>query len=283
MTVEEYKLASFSKLTQVVMGVVIMSLVDVVLAPERASTTATKHLLHALMKLDTWFQAMFINRHPTGKANAKRDDFRCRADIMDDRKTARAEVKTFPGKPQGVAVSQKLALAKMLGNEANFEPRYYRAPWPTAFFDSQVASCEALRHHLAVIEQVLMGIPTQNSYYSSFADLRESDVWKLMKEDIMNTFGQALQMTQTILQNETGKQKHLLANRIEDLDGADTIENMGKFFQLVNTQSGMRYPTDSEITTMEDDDICRLNVILMLFEEGVIHIADMMKSCLSRT
>jgi len=283
MTDADYDQASFEKMGHVVTGVLIMTVVDVCFGQERASTSAIKHLLQTMLKLDAWLQAIFIQRKPNGDANPRFvDEFKYRDDIAilkTMKKAARQAIKHFNPKKQGDDIRNCIHLSANLSLEADLEPRYERRPWQKDFFNLQVKHCSSLRHRLQVIENVMMGMSNQADGYSSFQKLHEYAAWKRVKEELVRASGHAVKMTQMVLRNETGKQS-LMAQCANSLEETNKIEGMDDLFKEINALGGYRYPSNSQVHSMESDDICRLNVMLLHLEEIMEVLAKMEKNCL---
>jgi hypothetical protein len=278
---DAFDIAQFSKMTNTILGVIIMTLVDMVLASERASTGANREFCSGVLMIDTWFQSMFFVRN-TDSTVVSDKEFKCRADIASDHKTAKHVVKTFHGKSYASSVSGTLGLAAMLGREANMEPRYHRTAWKVDFFSAVVRQAYNLRQDLAVIEQVMCGVKKNGvSSYSAFNTVKNSDAWKSVRDDVINTLGNCFEMVQAVLENETGAPMPVMKEKMSELEGADSIEAMGDLFKAINA-SGLAYPDDKAVTSMEDDEICRLNVVLMLFDSCIEHMSEMLKESLKQ-
>lgn len=277
-----FGIACFVKMTQTVLGVILMTCVDMVLASERASDGAQKNLLKAVMDIDVWLQGAFLERDATGSIDdSQRSKLKCRADIANDHGYAKEVIQCFTGQRQKGTIHNLICMAEALGKEANMEPRYNRAPWQNAFFEHACRKARALRLNLVVIENVLMGTRRRDvESYADFKRVRDSAQWEAVRADIQKTMGNALEMIQAILENETAKPMAHIKKKLDELEGMDKIEGMPDLFISIN-KAGIKYPADKDIKSMEHDEICRLNVLLMLFDSNVEEIAEMIKQCLT--
>jgi len=271
-----YSFAQYTKILQTTIACIVMMTVDSILSGGRASDLGTNSLLKALMSVDAWFQAVFMTRLPEGDvkgAMEKREDF------MKDAAFAKEIQRTFNGPRQTGTISGHLNMADMLGAEADKEPRYHRAAWPTAFFNRCVRIGHILRANLNMVEQVLQGSRSESLYTDIFGKIRETREWKAVQDDVVNTLGDAIFMVQEVLHNETAKPLPDVAEKAATMENSDKLEAMDALFVTIN-KSGLKYPPDQGLDSLEEDVICRINVILMLMDASVGNVADMTKECL---
>merc|ERR1712146_233795 len=81
--------------------------------------------------------------------------------------------------------------------------------------------------------------------------------------DIMCTMEDVLNLTQEILRNETGLNMKHLMDKMNALEGVDTLEDMPALIDEINTK--LEFPDPLE-PSMEDDLLCRISVVFMIFE-----------------
>jgi len=282
---QTYGVASFVRMTQTTIGVLIMTVIDMALSSARASDGAQVNLLRGLMYIDAWFQAAFLQRSPDGTLGPKEmSKMKCRADIIDvagGHELSKDAVQSIHGTRTKGTVLNIMNLAAMFGVEADKEPRYHRGAWPASFFSFQCRKALALRANLNMAESVLRGVKRSGATeYTEFAVIRAKPAWQAVQNDVTDTMGTMIGMIQAILMNEFGTplQQHI-QDQLQNLEDADKIEKMPQLFSAINA-SGLRYPADAGDKAMDNDEICRLNVLLMLFESNVDTIAGMMKECL---
>jgi hypothetical protein len=285
------EIAAFAKMSATILGVIIMTVVDLCLASERASAGANRTFLESFLKLDSWFQGIFLPRGHSGIIEADElAKLKCRADVASDHHAAKHCVKKFEGQSLASDVSENLAKAMNLGGEADQEPRYYRAPFKSEFFSAVVKCACELRHNLAVIEDVYCGVSKEDAHkYTLFSFLRDGGAgndagkkaWDDVRLDVINTMGNAFEMMQSVLENETGKPSTKIKEKMAELEGADKIDAMEDLVRQINS-GDVKYPDDPAVLSMDCDTICRMNVVLMLLESSIEHVSGMLKECLKQ-
>merc|ERR1711975_195564 len=145
-----------------------------------------------------------------------------------------------------------LTTALSLGEEAEKEPRYYRANWPAAFFNKVTHEGQVLRANLNMVEQVLKGANADSLYTDVFEKIRASQSWKAVIDDVIGTLGEALCMVEAVLHNETNLPMPDVLERARKLEGAEQIDDMPALIQVIN-ESGLKYPgADAALTSLEE-------------------------------
>jgi hypothetical protein len=114
--------SAFDAIVSCTIAIAVMTCVDSILTPERASVLASKSFDHTKERIHQALDQLF-------DADASR---------APDRK----------GNLQGL-----MATTQSLGNEAALEPRYWRQAWPTDTFCRAVKTLGTLRHCLRTIEE----------------------------------------------------------------------------------------------------------------------------------
>jgi len=272
-----YSFLQYTKILQTTISVIIMMSVDSILSAGRASDLATQSLLRGLMSIDVWFQAVFMARESSSDIQGK---FEGRQDFMRDQVFAHEVQIMFNGPRVPHYISKALNMAGTLGGEADKEPRYHRAVWPLPFFSRCVRIGHVLRANLNMTEQVLAGSNSDSLYTDVFGKIRESKAWQACQNDVTSTLGDAIFMVQEVLHNETQKPMPDISEKAASMEGADKLDAIDELFDTIN-KSGLKYPAaDFAMTTLEEDVICRINVVLMLMEASVEDVAEMVKECL---
>lgn len=271
-----FSFAQYTKILQTTIAVILMMIVDSILSAGRASSQATEQLLRGLMSLDVWFQAVFMSRKETSDIVGA---FEGREAYMRDKTFAKEVTKVFNGPRNPSDILKYISMAEKLGAEADKEPRYYRAPWPYAFFDSCTRTGQLLRANLSMVEQVLQGSSSDSLYTDIFDKVRSSGPYQACQNDVVSTLGDAIFMVQEVLHNETALPLQDVSEKAASMEGADKLDDLDAVFDVIN-KSGWKYPAEKDMTTMEEDIICRVNVILMLMDSSVADVAEMVKACL---
>eukprot|EP00928_Gymnodinium_smaydae_P072978 TRINITY_DN56254_c0_g1_i1.p1 TRINITY_DN56254_c0_g1~~TRINITY_DN56254_c0_g1_i1.p1 ORF type:complete len:882 (+),score=135.34 TRINITY_DN56254_c0_g1_i1:109-2754(+) len=269
-----YNSTAYTKITNTTIAVIAMTLVDMILSPERASTGANRALVQALLLTDAWWQAALLPRKKDGRL--KQGVIKSRADLVED--TAFAKKATaFTGRMHANTIQKVLADAASLGEEANKEPRYHRAPWPMDFFTFLIRQSQILRADLNILEQVLMG--SKAKYNDVFTgNVRDLKAFRVVQSDCLQTMADCILLVELTIKNETSKPMPHLTEKLSQLEKMDSLEALPELFDQING-SGYSYPAQPP-KTLEDDSICRLNVVLMLFDSAVELSTAMVKECI---
>jgi hypothetical protein len=261
--------AVFAKLTQTTMAVVIMTVVDTLLARDRASTMAINNFLQGMIGIDGGFQAAFAERDSAGniKKGAK---LKARKTIDITSKGDLAQVCAAGERKPGF-IAGKLSFAEFLGNECPKEPRYHRAPWPTSYFQQMVRLAYILRAYLNELEHALMG--SDGAFDDLFSNIRGCGSFEKVKSDLMSTMEDVLNLAQVVLRNETAEDMSGMVDKMTVLEGCDKLDDMPKLIEEINA-SDMTFP-DSPEGSLEDDLLCRVHVVLMIFDQVTYTLSQM--------
>ena len=85
-------------------------------------------------------------------------------------------------------------------------------------------------------------------------------------------------LVQGIMDNETKKPMgDFLLSKMAQCEGVDQLDEMDHLWHEINAD--MKYPSEHP-KTMEDDEVCRLNVALMMMESSCETIANIIKACI---
>merc|ERR1719181_1887781 len=136
-------------------------------------------------------------------------------------------------------IAGKLSLAEFLGNECPKEPRYHRGPWPSAYFSSMVRLAYILRAYLNEMEHALM--LTNGTYDDLIANIRPCPSFDKVKNDLMQTLEDVLNLAQVVLRNETGEDMSSMVDKLTSLEGCDKLDDMPKLICEIN-ESDLTFP-----------------------------------------
>lgn len=156
-------------------GIVVMCVVDTLLAPGRASEMAVT--------------AYFAAWEPLVKQSGDLFDF---------------DKKRMPARKG--ALRGMIANAATLGGCAYEEPRYWRAPWPTATFDRAIEALSTLRFTLASLESGVTE-PTSTGEAKKedhFLDVLKMDSFDVVRKLLRQRFDDTKANLEKALNNETG-------------------------------------------------------------------------------
>jgi len=264
---------AFSKITETTVAVVMMTVVDLALAPERASSHAIAKLLEGFMSIDAGLQAAFVPRYKGGYV--KKGSVKTRPVLELDLSKSNRKISKIVHHKVANQIKAMLKSAMTFGDEANKEPRYYRTVWPIEYFSGLVTIGYYLRADLRELEFVLKG--TDGKYTDIFAAVREKESFKKVREDVCQTMEDCLILIKGILRNETGASNAHLIYKMAQLEGIDKVEDLISLMADLNTT--LEYPNEIG-DSLEDDLICRLNVALMLIEATVENLAGIVTASL---
>lgn len=272
-----FQAAAFEKMTETAIAAVVMTLVDMMLMSQRASTMAMEKVLEAMVALDAGMQAGFAKRLKSGVCKKGTIKFKVRTNVeLTDRAFA-GRVARLNGQSRSQdSILGILSAASVLGVEADKEPRYHRVPWPQGFFSGLVRDGYVLEANMHVLEQVLKG--SDGEYADVFEHVRSIDAAEKVKDDVLQTSEDCIHMVQAVLQNEHGKEMYQLVDKMNSLEKVDKLDRMPELMEAINN-SGLKYPA-MVAASLEDDMICRLNVVLMIYESIVQTMAGIVKDCI---
>ncbi|CAK0810992.1 unnamed protein product [Prorocentrum cordatum] len=254
-----------------------MTAVDLWLASATAAELAADDLKCAMIVIDAYFQACLAKRRPTGECEKGAIVKRLRVDLKDRSLIEKVGTKRSLRSP--ATIFRFLSAAESMGVEANLEPRYYRTPWPADYFTNITKAAHVLRANLKEFENVVRG--PYPHYSDVFACCREMQPFKSIHADILHTMDEMLTMVDTILKNETGKSQHNVVKRLHKLEKVDKIEDMMALFEALNESDSpdLQYP-ETAPPTLEEDLLCRLNVVFMIMESTIEKVAEILKECI---
>jgi hypothetical protein len=264
-----FEQAVFAKLTQTTIAVLIMTFVDTILSRDRASTMAINNFLQGMLAIDGGFQAAFVERDATGGIK-KGQKLKARRTIDISGKGDLAMVSDDNARKPGF-IAGKLALAEFLGNECPKEPRYHRGPWPSAYFSGMVRLAYILRAYLNEMEHALM--TTDGTYDDVWGNIRGCASFEKVKDDLMKTMEDVLNLAQVVLRNETNDDMSHMIDKMTVLEGCDKLDDMPKLIEEINA-SDLAFPDVPE-KSLEDDLLCRVHVLLMIFDQVTYTLSQM--------
>jgi hypothetical protein len=175
-----------------------------------------------------------------------------------------------------------LSTAGQLGGEADQEPRYWRAPWPLPFFESMVRTGHILHANLKMVEQVLEGAQQDALYDDIFKAIRQLPAWKSMGNLAIQQLWESIIMAKDVLDNVRGvPAPDIAANAIARETEDSRADSFKALFKSINTKSGLKFPPKgSRLKSLEYDQICRVNVVLMLMDASLDESNNITKECL---
>jgi hypothetical protein len=122
---DETNPAGMSSIVNVTVAIIVMTVVDILMSPARASDIAKENFRNAYTSVLDAFEKLFD-----------------------------PDVKTI--QERGDALVGPIGAAETMGNEAALEPRYWRHDWPTGKFDKAISCLKTLRFCVDSIESVML-------------------------------------------------------------------------------------------------------------------------------
>merc|ERR1719163_70570 len=282
-----FQVASFTKIIQTTIAISVLTGVDLLLAKERASTKARDFIKHAFLALDAGIQGVFAPRHRKGdKAGAvKSGHLKARPQIeLTSQAKAKASGKKWKlfletGQRAPGMIANILSQCEFFGAQANLEPRYWMAPWPVVYYDGLVRSAYLIRADLNNIERAILN--SKGQYSDIFHSFRKTESWEKVSTDLCDTMHDMMHLVQGVIDNETKKPMgDFLVSKMAACEGVEQLDEMDGLWHTIN--SDMKYPSESP-KSMEDDDVCRLDVALMMMESTCENIASVIKNCIKES
>jgi len=71
-----------------------------------------------------------------------------------------------------------------------------------------------------------------------------------------------------------------LLSKMAQCEGVDQLDEMEGLWHTINQET--KYPSESP-QSMEDDEVCRLNVALMMMDSTCENIANVIKACIKES
>jgi len=282
-----FQVASFTKIIQTTIAIIILTSVDLVLAKERASTKARDAIKHSFLCIDSGLQGVFAPRHRKGdKAGViKSGHIKARPQIeLTAAAKAKASGKKWKlfletGQRAPGMIANLLSQAEFFGAQAGLEPRYWMAPWPTVYYDGLVRSAYLIRADLGNIERAILN--SAGKYSDIFHGFRNTDSFTKVANDLTETMHDMMHLVQGVIDNETKKPMgDFLLSKMAQCEGVDQLDEMDNLWHQINGDT--KYPAEPA-ATMEDDEVCRLNVALMMMESACENIASVIKACIKES
>eukprot|EP00747_Dinoflagellata_sp_TGD_P132768 gnl/TRDRNA2_/TRDRNA2_175114_c1_seq2.p1 gnl/TRDRNA2_/TRDRNA2_175114_c1~~gnl/TRDRNA2_/TRDRNA2_175114_c1_seq2.p1 ORF type:complete len:575 (-),score=94.95 gnl/TRDRNA2_/TRDRNA2_175114_c1_seq2:491-2152(-) len=226
----------YNALINIFFSIAIVSFCEVAFAADRASTLALDALNDAFRNVQKGFEA-FWNEQDISAAIAP--------------------------------VAGLCSKGDSFNTSANIEPRFWRIDWKFYMYQDLVESLRKLRLDLLMMEQALLG-STKNSegLFSKFADKKE---WGRIRQDLDSTLEQARHLSIGLQGLEIGTFEELQSQvDFESENKLDELEDLPALLQAL--AATLKFPASAP-ASMEDDDICKVAVVLTMLQASCAHIA----------
>jgi hypothetical protein len=196
-------------IVNVTVAICIMTIVDLLLSPTRASDLAIQALKDTVQKQSANMEKLF------------------------------GDATTVEKRKGGVAAL--ISTAQTMGNEAYQEPRYWRTDWPKSRFDQGVACLQAVRFNMMAIESAVLKEPDaddQQEKTKVFQDMIALDSFKgegKLKATLLKHYSNIMDSLATSLGDEAMWVKGVAGNDV-------FIERMGS---LKHLEEGLAQGTEA--------------------------------------
>jgi hypothetical protein len=155
---------------------------------------------------------------------------------------------------------------------AHIEPRFWRTDWKTELYKDLVSSIQTLRLDALMLESGIEG--STGSASGLFDKFKSKPGWNNVRKDLDSSLKQASLMAIGLQKLESGVLK-VLQNQLdfEDDNKMDELEDLPAL--LEELAESVTFP-DSAPESMEDDEICKISVVLVMLQATCKHIAHVM-------
>merc|ERR1719379_905045 len=170
-------------------------------------------------------------------------------------------------------VSGYLSTAKTYSKAAEQEPRFWRCQWKSTLLFEVAGMMEYLRLHIQTMRAAMTGADGKTD--GVFAVLNEVPAFAKMKNDLLDTYEDAHEITMLSLKHEAGEFKGL--EKMNTLEGIDSLDGWEEAIKNVNQVKDFGFPKE-EIETLEDDLLCQISIIFVMLDFALQRIATIIKA-----
>jgi len=163
--------------------------------------------------------------------------------------------------------------ANAFNNSARIEPRFWRYDWKDSLHADLVESIRTIRLDLLMMESAMEGSGgSASGLFDKFADTPE---WKSIRKDLDSTMEQARFLAVTLVGLEKGKFSAL--EKELDFESDNKMDELEDLPDLLKTLAGVMEFPEKAPATMEEDDLCKVSVVLVMLQSTCLHIAHIVK------
>merc|ERR1711988_224581 len=94
-------------------------------------------------------------------------------------------------------IANILSQCEFFGAQANLEPRYWMAPWPTVYYDGLVRSAYLIRADLNNIERAILD--SKGKYSDIFGSFRKTESFEKVANDLCETMHDMMHLVQGVV------------------------------------------------------------------------------------
>merc|ERR1719379_675223 len=166
-----------------------------------------------------------------------------------------------------------LTEAKTYSKAAEQEPRFWRCKWKSDVVTETALMMEYLRLHILTMRHAMCGADGETG--GVFAVLDKVPAFAAMKNDLLDTYEDAHELTMLTLQHEAGEFTGL--SKMNTLEGLDNLDGWEEAIKTVNDVEGFGFPKE-EIKTLEDDLLCQISIIFVMLDFATKRVATIISS-----
>merc|ERR1719428_1905632 len=159
--------------------------------------------------------------------------------------------------------------ANAFNNSARIEPRLWRLDWKTDLHNDLVESIRTLRLDLLMMESAMEG--GSGSASGLFDKFTDTDEWGRVRKDLDDTLEQARFLAVGLVGLEKGKFKAL--DKEIDFEADNKMDELEALPDLLKTLASVLAFPEEAPKTMEEDDLCKVSVVLVMLQSACLHIA----------
>jgi hypothetical protein len=170
-------------------------------------------------------------------------------------------------------VPKLLTDARTYSKAAEQEPRFWRCQWKSQVVLETAEMMEYLRLHIQTMRHAMRGLDGETG--GVFEVLNQVQAFTIMKNDLLDTYEDATELTMLTLKHEAGPFKGL--SKLNTLKGIDSLDGFDQAIEDVNNLDSFTFPKE-EITTLEDDLLCQVSIIFVMLDFALQRVATILKS-----
>jgi hypothetical protein len=166
-----------------------------------------------------------------------------------------------------------LGTATTYSKAAEQEPRFWRCQWKSDVVIETAAMMEYLRLDVKTMRRAMEGADGKTK--GVFAVLNEVPAFAAMKNDLMDTYEDAHELTMLTLKHEAGAFDGL--EKLNALEGIESLEGWDEAIDAVNKVKGFGFKSE-EILTLEDDLLCQISIIFIMLDFALQRVSTIISS-----
>merc|ERR1719324_1397012 len=166
-----------------------------------------------------------------------------------------------------------LGTAKTYSKAAEQEPRFYRCKWKSDVLFETADMMEYLRLHILTMRHAMCGADGKTD--GVFEILNQVPAFAKMKNDLIDTYEDAHELTMLTLQHEAGEFTAL--EKMNNLEDLDSLDGYAEAIETVNKVPGFGFPK-GEIETLEDDLLCQISIMFVMLDFAIKRVATIIQA-----